>query len=245
MAEETQATEPEQPTAPVEEQPLEEVLPEPAPETTALVNPDRAERRAQDDRQRMQLALMAQASLALDQTNDLTKLIQWGKVLAASGMFNDVRGPAQAIVKVLYGRELGLTPMQSLTGIYFFSGKLVLSAGTMAGIIKSSGKYDYTIKELTAKRCVLEFYRLWTVPGQARPDRELLGVSEFSMEDAVTAGIVKGTNWKNYPRNMLFSRALSNGFKWYCQDLAQGGAYIAGEIQGETPIDAEFIADPQ
>jgi hypothetical protein len=241
MAEETQET-----TAPVEEAPLEEVLPEPVPETTALVNPDKAEKRAQDDRQRMQLALMAQASLALDQTNDLSKLIQWGKVLAASGMFNDVRGPAQAIVKVLYGRELGLTPMQSLTGIYFFSGKLVLSAGTMAGIIKASGRYDYSVQKHTANCCVLEFYRLWTVPGQVRPDRELLGVSEFSMNDAITAGIVKGTNWKNYPRNMLFARAMSNGFKWYCQDLAQGGAYVAGEIQGDgTPIDAEFIADPQ
>lgn len=225
---------------------VEETEEEPLPVLPVLpveTEKDKLIRREADNTVRLGLALAAQRSLSLDETNDLSELVRWGKVLAASGMFNDVRGPAQAIVKVLYGRELGFTPMQSLTAIYFFSGKLVLSANGMAALIKKSSKYDYRVMHLDNAYCELAFYELVWEDGK-QEIREL-GRSIFTMNDAILAGIVKGTNWKNYPRNMLFSRAMSNGVKWFCADLLAGGGYIAGEIQGDgTPYDAEFVSDP-
>ena len=44
--------------------------------------------------------------------------------------------------------------------------------------------------------------------------------------------------WKNFPRNMLYARAISNGAKWHCPDVFGGPVYTPDElgatIDGET-----------
>ena len=57
-----------------------------------------------------------------------------------------------------------------------------------------------------------------------------MGTSSFSIKDAERANLLKGNNWRAYPRNMLFARAISNGCKWFCPDLFAGGAYVHGEV---------------
>ena len=37
-------------------------------------------------------------------------------------------------------------------------------------------------------------------------------------------------NYKNYPRNMYFARALSNACRWYCPEVIQG-YYTVEELQ--------------
>jgi hypothetical protein len=68
----------------------------------------------------------------------------------------------------------------------------------MAASIKRSQRYRYKIHELTDRRCTIEFFE----------EGESAGISAFSIEDAQKAGLLKGDNWRNYPRNMLFSRAM-------------------------------------
>lgn len=160
------------------------------------------------------------ATDALENTTDLMGMLRWGKVLAASGMFNDIPGAAQAIVKVLAGREKGLSPIESLTSIYVVQGRVTYSANAMAAFIKSSGRYNYRVKTLTDQVCEITFTE----------NGDEVGVSSFSMKDAERAGLLKGTNWRAYPRNMLFARAISNGVKWFCPDLLAGGAYVHGEL---------------
>lgn len=164
---------------------------------------------------------VASATSALADTTDLMGMLRWGKVLAASGMFNDIQGAAQAVVKVLAGREKGLSPIESLTGIYMVQGRVTYSANSMAAFVKSSTRYDYRIKTLTSELCEITFFER---------DEEV-GCSSFSIKDAQTAGLAqKGVNWRCYPRNMLFARAISNGIKWFCPDLLAGGAYTHGEL---------------
>jgi hypothetical protein len=74
------------------------------------------------------------------------------------------------------------------------------------------------------------------------------------MDDAKAANL-KGENWTNYPRNMLFARAVSNGAKWFCPDLFGGapvytpeelGAALDGE-SGAPLVDlrtGEVVAEP-
>ena len=48
--------------------------------------------------------------------------------------------------------------------------------------------------------------------------------------------MVNGANWKNYPRNMLFARAMTNGARWFCPDVYCG--YAEEELEGvvvDTP----------
>jgi len=158
-----------------------------------------------------------------------------GEVLAESGMFTDVKTQAQAIVKIMAGRELGIGPIVALTKIFVVQGRVALSAEVMAGLIKRSQDYDYIIKAHTERICTLHFmYK-----------GKFIGESTFKLEDAQRAGVSYGVNWKKYPRNMLFARALSNGARWYCPHLI-AGTYTPDEMglrvdnQGEViDIDAE------
>lgn len=135
-----------------------------------------------------------------------------GEVFAESGMFPDVKTQAQAVVKILAGRELGLSPFQSVSGVYMVNGKLALQSNVMSSLVKNSKKYDYTVNKLDNEECSLTFFK-----GDIK-----LGDSVFTIKDAAKAGIINKDVWKNYPRNMLFARALSNGTRWFCPEIICG-----------------------
>jgi hypothetical protein len=150
-----------------------------------------------------------------------------GDVFAKSGMFSDVKTQAQAVVKILAGKEMGLTPFESMNNIYIVNNKLAVMSNAMASIVKKGGKYDYKVVKLDNEECVLKFFRM---NGEAKE----LGESTFTFKDAAKAGLVNKDVWKNYPRNMLFSRALSNGVRWFCPDAACG--YTVEELEEIAPI---------
>lgn len=186
---------------------------------------------------------MATALTRIDGTLDIITL---GKTLAASGYFRDARDASQAIVKVLAGQELGISPIASMTGIYIVKERVTLSANLIAAVIKRSGRYNYRVT-WEPDACVIEFYEMG----------ESIGISRFGADDAVTARLDKGDNWQKFPRNMYFARALSNGAKWYCPDIFAGPIYtpdeLGAEVDGETgePIDVtpppriEVVHEPE
>lgn len=163
--------------------------------------------------------------LAIYRSIDDTMML--GKLLAQSGYFADSRDAGQAVVKVLAGAELGFGPIASMTGINIIKGKVTLSANLIAAAIKRSGRYNYRVSEMTDTACKIVFYE----------GKEQIGVSTFTMDDAKAAGLA-GDNWRKFPRNMLFARAISNGAKWYCPDLSGGPLYTPDElgavVDGET-----------
>lgn len=151
-----------------------------------------------------------------------------GDIFAQSGMFPDVKTKAQAAVKILAGKELGLSPFQSMKSLYLVNGRLAMMAEIMSYLIKKNGRYDYAIEKLDEKECVIAFF---SVNGEKKE----IGKSSFTDKDAARAGLINKDNWKNYPRNMLFSRALSNGVRWYCPD-AVCGYYTIEEVQ-DIPVE--------
>lgn len=157
-----------------------------------------------------------------------------GEVFIKSGMFTDVKSQAQAVVKILAGRELGLAPLESMTNIYIVNGKVALQAKIIGSLIKKSGKYDYTIDKLDEQECLITFFETGKDGKRAE-----IGKSSFTIKDAAKAGIVNKEVWKSYPRNMLFARALSNGARWYTSDIFCG--YTAEEIEN-TPEATSVIS---
>lgn len=154
-----------------------------------------------------------------------------GDILAKSGYFQDTRDAAQAIVKVLAGQELGFGPVASMTGVYIVKGKVSLSANLMGAAVKRSGRYNYRVLELTDEAAEIEFFE----------DGKGIGRSRFTLQDAQKAGLNGSDNWRKYPRNMLFARALSNGVKWYCPDVTGGPAYTPDELGAVVDEDGEVI----
>lgn len=145
-----------------------------------------------------------------------------GEVFFKSGLFQDIKSVHQAVVKILAGQEMGISPMASMNGIHIIAGKPVVGAGLMAARVKSFGKYDYKVKQHDDKACSIEFFQ----------GKESLGVSTFTIEDAKKAGT---KNLDKFPRNMLFARAMSNGVKWYTPDIYEQPVYVPEEMVDIKP----------
>lgn len=161
----------------------------------------------------------------------LSEPMQLGEVFMASGMFTDIKTQAQAVVKILAGRELGLAPIEAMSNLFIVNGKVALQAKAIGALIKKNGKYDYSVEKLDDTECILSFYQL--TDGK----RTELGKSTFTIKDAARAGIVNKDVWKNYPRNLLFARALTNGARWYASDAFCG--YTVEEVEDIGPSKTE------
>lgn len=156
--------------------------------------------------------------------------LELGNVLVKSGYFADTREASQAIVKVLAGREMGIGPIAAMTGIYIVKGRVTLSANLMAAQIKRSGRYNYIVRSMTDIGCSIEFF----------DNGQSIGFSDFDEADAKAAGLLGGENWKKFPRNMYFARAISNGAKWFCPDVFSGPVYTPDEL-GSAPAGASYV----
>jgi len=151
-----------------------------------------------------------------------------GKILAESGFFPDSHSAAQAVVKVLAGRELGFGAVASMTGINIIQGRVALSANLIAAAVKRNGRYNYQVIALDDSRCTVRFFE------QNKP----IGDSTFTAEDAKRAGT---KNMERFPRNMLFARAMSNGAKWFCADIFGGPVYTPDELGATVNEEGEVI----
>ncbi len=146
---------------------------------------------------------------------------QLGAIMVKSGYFKDTREEAQAVVKILYGAELGFGPIASMLGCYIVDGRPSLSAQLIASAIQKSGTYRYRVREWTDSRCRIEFF-----------DRgESVGESTFSLDDANRASLANKQTWKQYPKAMLWARAMSQGARAYTPDVFNGAIYTPDELQ--------------
>ena len=71
----------------------------------------------------------------------LTDVERLATLAVASGLVQ-VRRAEEAAMLLITGRELGLSPMQSLRGIYVVNGRLVLSADLLVAIVRGPSYYD-------------------------------------------------------------------------------------------------------
>lgn len=194
---------------------------------------------------------------------------QIGKAFVASKMFgDDMDRTSMAITKIMAGQELGLAPFASMRAVHVIEGNATLSANTMAGMVKSSGKYDYDIKKKDLTGCEVEFFEIRS------GKRVKLGIETYDVDEAKMAGMFdpectnaplehnirkitmykKGggswqkdgcnckANWKNYPKAMLFARCISNGVRTYCPDVFSGMlVYTPDELNAQVNTAGEVI----
>ena len=152
--------------------------------------------------------------------DELKQPLAIGEVFAKSGMFPDCKSQAQACVKIMAGKELGLSAFESMASIYIVNGKLALTSKAMSGLVKRSKKYDYVIKKLDDTECTIDITR----------ESEVIGSTTFTFKDAAKAGLVNKDVWKNYTRNMLFARAISNACRFFCPEVISG-YYTTEELE--------------
>jgi hypothetical protein len=159
-----------------------------------------------------------------------------GSLLAASEFFKDSKDAAKAAVKVMAGAELGFGPVASMTGIHIVEGKVSLGAKLVAAAIERSERYSFRVdpQRFNEQECAIDFYK----------HGELVGTSVFTMADATKAGVAGKDNWRKYPRNMLFARAMTNGAQWYAAGVFGGPIYTPEELGADVDAEGEIIALP-
>jgi hypothetical protein len=150
-----------------------------------------------------------------------TDALTIGETFFKSGMFSDIKSAQQAVVKIMAGAEMGISPFAAMSGIHIIQGKPTIGAGLMAARVKGFGKYDYKVLEHSDKICSIEYFQ----------GANSLGISTFTIEDAKKAGT---KNIDRFPKNMLFARAMSNGVKWYTPDIYENPVYVPEEMEQVT-----------
>lgn len=161
------------------------------------------------------------------------------RTFAMSGYFQDAQDAAKAVTKIIYGRELGLSPIVSMSSIHIIEGKPAMSSNLMAALIKRSGKYDYRVLRSDNEACVLAFKEK-TVKGW-----EEVGESSFTIDDAKRAGVAARGVWVKYAKAMLFARAISQGLRTYCPDASLAPLYVPEELGATVNEDGNVTELPK
>lgn len=167
--------------------------------------------------------------LGIPTRDELNDLLRFGKLLMASGVFQDLKGAAQAAVKVIAGRSFGLDPIQSQHAFSIINGQLSQRAKFQSALIKRSRAYDYRVVKLDENVCEMEWLH------KRDGEWQVCGTSSFSKEDAARAGLGKSQSgragaWQMYPRSMLFARALTQGATWFCPHLLMGPGFAGDDL---------------
>lgn len=138
--------------------------------------------------------------------------------------------PATVAAVILFGQEVGLTPMMALRSVHVISGKMTMSAELMLTLALQRGvKKKWTEATNEAATLVL-----------IRDGEEMLPV-RFTLDDAKRAELLSNPTWKKFPGNMLKARCISNAIRMHCPDVLGPCIYSEEEmrdLEEAAPISA-------
>lgn len=134
---------------------------------------------------------------------------------------------------IMYGAELGLSPMQAMRMMHVIEGRAVLSAAGKVALVKRSPRCVYfRVIEESNTHCIAETARRGD-DGKAGPPRRLtvrIGQAPAnSPADTIYIQPGSGPAWSKYPARMVKARCTS----WLCDDEYEdvtAGLYSAEEI---------------
>lgn len=163
-----------------------------------------------------------------------------------------VESPADALGRIMTGRSLGLSAMQSLRGIYTVKGRPGIDASLMHALCLASplcAKFDYVPEESDDKKATFIAQRRGGEPVK----------HTFTIEDAYALGVVtrgeneKDNNWNKSRRAMLRARARSELarivfpdiiFGMYSREELEEGRRDPNEMAGEVVIRQAPASEP-
>lgn len=170
---------------------------------------------------------------------------QLARAFAESGYWEHVKTPAQAVVIMAAGEELGLTPLASMQGITMIEGNIGYRGNLIAQLLRQHPRYEFKVLERTNEQCTLQF-TIDGEPPEGDPDE---GKVTYSVNDAKRAELVKDRGgWVKNPRAMCFNRALTEGARVHAPDLTAGTPVYSTEeieevITEPLVVDAEVVEE--
>lgn len=178
-------------------------------------------------------ALAARQADGFEPTS-IGEAVQLAKILVAGKLLpRAVQSPEAAFTILMTGRELGLSPMQSLRSIHVIEGKPTLSADLIVALVKKRSDVCqfFRLVESTEKVATYETQRV----GEPSPTR-----MSFSIAEAERAGVAGKDNWRKFPAAMLRARCSAALARAVYPDLAMG-LYDPDELERATPVHAGAV----
>lgn len=137
---------------------------------------------------------------------------------AASGLFEDTKDEAQALMKILRGQEMGLPPTTAMTAFDIIAKRIFIKPWAIAAKINSCGYGGYVVLTSTDQECTIQFRRKY--PGQGWRD---LSPITYTFAEAQAQGLTgRSAHWRNSPAHMLYMRAMGRGGARYFPELLAG-----------------------
>jgi len=166
--------------------------------------------------------------LAAFTPGNLTEAIALSKMMANSELVpKDYRGkPANILVAIQFGSEIGLAPMQSLQSISVINGRPSIWGDAALALVQGHADFEDISEttEGTVAKCIVK-----------RRGRSPV-VRTFSDEDAIKAGLIaKGGVWVQYRARMRQLRARGFALRDSFADVLKGISIAEESI--DTPVD--------
>lgn len=142
-----------------------------------------------------------------------------------------LESPEKAMVAIMHGMEVGLTPMAALQSIAVVNGRPTIWGDGAIGLVRGSGKCEWIKERLEGDGdnmvAICEVKR----KGEDDPIR-----ARFSVADAKKASLWgKAGPWQQYPKRMLAMRARAFALRDGFADILRGLG-IAEEVQDYQPM---------
>ena len=159
------------------------------------------------------------SKLTILEPKSLTEAMEFAEVLSKSGILSgDYQGkPANVLVAIQWGYEVGLAPMQALQNIAVINGKATVWGDSALALVKSHPAYRGHEEWLEGEEAICEIKR--RLPnGDIETTRRT-----FSIQEANRAGLTnKKGPWQNYPNRMLCLRARGFALRDSFPDALKG-----------------------
>ena len=123
--------------------------------------------------------------------------------------------PANILLAIMYGNEIGLAPAQALQNIMVVNGRPSMWGDAVLGKVKASSVYEASRDSFDEKTMTATF-------SVKRKGEDWL-TRTFSQADAVKANLWgKAGPWQGYPKRMLFNRARAWALRDAFPDVLKG-----------------------
>lgn len=167
------------------------------------------------------------AAITPFEPHNIDEALKLSEILSKSTLLPEaLRGkPGDVLVTLITGRELGLSPMQAIRGLYVVKGKAVMSADLQVAMVKRHPECSFfKLVSSDDKAATYETER----KGEGKT------AMTFTIQQAQQAGLSGGDNWRKYPAAMLRARCASALARAVYPDLTLG-VYDPDEARDFAP----------
>lgn len=164
----------------------------------------------------------------------IDEAMRFADMLSKSALVpKDYQGnPANCVIAMQWGMEIGLQPLQAMQSIAVINGRPAIWGDAMIAIVRGSGLLESMNEDIGETQCTC------TVKRRGEPE-----VSRtYTMEDAKRAGLAgKQSPWTQHPKRMLQMRARAFALRDVFPDVLRG-VFVAEEAQ-DMPREKDITAE--